>query len=102
MDADIWSLVLPHLSFSELCFARGTEKAARSAHVSTEDLIIRRRTTENGASIALAVRQHVLTPHSRLLTLVLHHIPLGGQGAMHLSRGYFDSLQLLDIPPTAR
>ena len=97
MDADIWSLVIPHLSFSELCFARGTEKAARWAHVPTEDLIIRRRTTENGASFALAVRQHVLTPHSRLLTLVLYHIPLGGEGAMHLSRGYFDSLQLLDI-----
>ena len=97
MDADIWSRVLPHMSFSELCFARGTARAARSAYVPIEDLIIRRRTTENGASFALAVRQHVLTPHSRLLTLVLHHIPLGGEGAMHLSRGYFDSLQLLDI-----
>ena len=97
MDADIWSLVLPHLSFSEQCSARGTEKAARSAYAPIEDLIIRRRTTEKGASFALAVRQHVLTPHSKLLTLVLHHIPLGGEGALNLSRGYFDSLQLLDI-----
>ena len=97
MDADIWSLVLPHLSFSEQCSARGTEKAARSAYAPIEDLIIRRRTTEKGASFALAVRQHVLTPHSKLLTLVLHHIPLGGEGALILSRGYFGSLQLLDI-----
>ena len=95
--ADIWGLVLPHLSFSELCLARGAEKAARLAHVPIQDFIIRRRTTEKGASFAQAVRQHVLTPHSKLLTLVLQHIPLGGEGAMQLSRGDFDSLQLLDI-----
>ena len=97
MDVDTWSLVLVHLSFSDLCLARGTEKAAREAHVPMRDLIIRRRTTDKGSSFALAVRQHVLTHHSRLLTLVLHHLPLGGQGAMHLSRGHFDSLQVLDL-----
>ena len=93
----MWSLVLSHLPFYDQCMARGTESSARAAFVLTHEFIIRRRTTNNGISFASAVCQHVLKPRSQLFALVLQHIPLGGEGAWHLSRGDFDSLQVLDI-----
>ena len=97
MDADIWGVVLLQLSFRDQCAARATERAARDAYVSIDDFVVKWRTTNNGGSFARAVRQHVLKPSSGLLSLVLHHVPLGADGALQLSRGSFDSLQVLDI-----
>ena len=98
MDADVWSLVLAELwHFSDECCARATERAARDAFSSKEHFLIRRRTTNMGTSFARAVRVHVLQTKNQLMSLTLHHVPLGGEGALLLAAGDFNSIQILDL-----
>ena len=97
MDADLWGLVLSHMSFAQQCVVRATERSARHAHLLLESFSVRRRTTDDGVSYARAVCCHVLKPRSQLRLLTIHHVPLGGEGAFLLSKGNFDLVEELDL-----